>query len=181
MKINFIDKEIEGPKELQNVPFTDERGEFLNFFKLEDPVFKKLWGKREVKQINLSRTKKRGTIRGMHMQLEPFAEAKLISCIKGEIWDVFLDLRVGSPSFGKYSYIVLSQNLKNSLFIPEGFAHGFQALQNDVEMIYIHSNKWSKSHETGVNCKDKTLKIPWPISDYNLSERDRNLPNFKKT
>ena len=181
MKINLIDKEIDGPKELKHSPFKDKRGEFLNLFKEEDPIFKELWGDREIKQINLSHTKKRGTIRGMHIQLEPFAEAKLITCTKGEIWDVFLDLRVGSPSYGKYSYLVLSQNSKNSIFIPEGFAHGFQALQNDIEMIYIHSNIWSKSNETGVNCQDTTLKIPWPISDYKLSERDQHLPNFKTT
>ena len=176
--ICLVDKEIEGPRELKNSPFIDERGEFFNLFKAEDHNFKELWGNREVKQINLSHTKKRGTIRGMHMQLEPYAEAKLITCIKGEIWDVFIDLRKYSPSYGKWKNIILSEKMKNSLFIPEGFAHGFQSLEDNIEMIYIHSKQWSKSHETGVNSRDVNLKIPWPISDYKLSKRDQNLPNL---
>ena len=110
--ISLVDKEIEGPRELKNSPFIDERGEFFNLFKAEDHNFKELWGNREVKQINLSHTKKRGTIRGMHMQLEPYAEAKLITCIKGEIWDVFIDLRKYSPSYGKWKNILFQKVLR---------------------------------------------------------------------
>ena len=179
MNIEINALEIEGAYEIKNSPFMDQRGSFLNLIKYQDTNFRKIWGSRSIKQINLSFTKQKGTIRGMHLQKEPFREAKLITCIKGQIWDVCVDLRRNSSSYGKWFQITLSAELKNSLFIPEGFAHGFQPLEDNVEMIYIHSEEWSKSHEAGLNCRDMELKIPWPLHHYNLSEKDKNLPNLK--
>ncbi len=179
MNIKKIESIIEGVYEIKNIPFQDERGLFINLIRSNDLNFQKLWGIRKIEQINLSITKKKGTIRGMHLQKEPFAEAKLITCIKGRIWDVCIDLRKNSPSFGKWFQITLSEELNNALFIPEGFAHGFQSLEDNIKMIYIHSKKWSKSHETGINCQDNDLKIPWPIDRYNLSMRDKKLPSLK--
>ena len=178
MTFNLVDKNILDVCEVKNSPFEDHRGSFFNIFKSENEEFKKTWGNREIKQINLSHTKNKGTIRGMHMQKDPFAEAKLITCIKGKIWDVVVDLRRNSPSFGNWCNIVLSSELNNSLFIPEGFAHGFQSLENNVEMIYVHSQNWSKDHETGIYYKDLSLNITWPLEEKNLSQRDLDLPSF---
>lgn len=178
MAFNLVDNNISGVCEIKISPFEDHRGSFLNIFKAQNKEFKKIWGDREIKQINLSHTKNIGTIRGMHMQKDPFAEAKLITCVKGRIWDVVVDLRKKSPTFGNWCKIVLSSELNNSLFIPEGFAHGFQALENNVEMIYVHSQNWSKDHETGIFYKDLSLNITWPLKETNLSQRDLDLPSF---
>lgn len=178
MSFKLVDTNISGLYEIRKSLFVDHRGSFLNIFKSENEEFKETWGTREIKQINLSHTKNIGTIRGMHMQKEPFAEAKLITCIKGKIMDVVIDLRKTSPSFGNWCKVLLSAELNNSLFIPEGFAHGFQALENDIEMIYVHSQNWSKEHETGIYYKDVNLNINWPLKEKDLSQRDLDLPSF---
>ena len=115
MILREIDKKIEGAYEIIHSPFNDNRGSFFSIFKEDYPDFKRIWDTREIKQINLSITDKKGTIRGMHLQKKPFREAKLITCIKGKIWDVCVDLRESSPSYGKWFQIILSSSIKNSL------------------------------------------------------------------
>ena len=176
MQIEIIKKEIEGVLEIKNFKFKDHRGTFLNLLKKDAPVFKSIWGEREIKQINISNTKNIATVRGMHFQREPYTEAKLISCIKGKVWDVAVDLRKDSKTFSKWCFVELSSKINNSIFIPEGFAHGFQSLEPESELIYIHSQKWVKDYENGVNYKDKTLNINWPMPPKHLSEKDLNLP-----
>ncbi len=176
MSIKILETNIKGVCEIVHSPFTDERGLFLNIFRSENTPLSSIWSNRPIEQINLSKTLNIGTIRGMHMQKEPYSEAKLITCIKGKIFDVAVDLRSNSPTFGKWCKVILSPGLNNSIFIPEGCAHGFQTMENNCELIYVHSEKWKKEVETGVNCKDKNLDILWPISKMIMSERDMNLP-----
>lgn len=129
-----------------------------------------------VAQINHSYTKKKGTLRGLHFQNKPFSEKKLVTCIRGEIWDVAVDLREGSPTFLNYHAEVLSAENRSALMIPEGFAHGFQSLTDDAEVIYCHSQPYNPEAEAGLNPLDETLAILWPTDLSEISDRDRKLP-----
>lgn len=127
-----------------------------------------------VSQINQSQTRLAGTVRGLHFQYPPFAEAKLVTCLQGEIFDVALDLRAGSPTFLRWHARVLSAANLTSLFIPMGFAHGFQALRPECEILYLHSAPYTASASGIVDAFDRTLDIPWPLPLALISERDRS-------
>lgn len=131
-----------------------------------------------VAQINETLTSDTGTIRGLHYQKPPFSEMKLVTCIEGEVYDVVVDLRAGSETFGKTFGTVLSAENTRSLLIPQGFAHGFQTRTADVRMIYMHSAPFSAEYEGGLDALDKTLNIEWPLGEGMRSERDRQLPAF---
>jgi len=154
----------------------DSRGSFEKLFCSEE--LKPIWGERVIQQNNLSLNTKAGTIRGLHYQVGEYSESKIVSCIKGRIFDVILDLRENSDTFGLWASFELSFENKKSVFIPEGFAHGFQTLEDDVIVNYCHSSSYSKPHERGVNVFDKKLNINWPIDNFSISERDNSLPNF---
>jgi len=178
MNIKVIETSINGVFEIIHSPFIDERGLFLNLFRSKNTPISSIWNNRPIEQINISKTLNAGTIRGMHMQNEPYSEAKLISCLKGKVFDVAVDLRSDSPTFRKWCKVVLSPDLNNSIFIPEGCAHGFQTMENNCEMIYLHSKSWKKELETGVNYNDRKLDIAWPMAQTFLSKRDENLPSL---
>ncbi len=127
-------------------------------------------------QINHSYTRHAGTVRGLHFQWPPHAEIKLVSCIRGEVWDVAVDLRQGSATFKRWHAERLSEDNRRALLIPAGFAHGFQALTPDVELIYCHSERYQPGAEGGINVSDPALNIEWPLDIVNLSERDRTFP-----
>jgi dTDP-4-dehydrorhamnose 3,5-epimerase len=129
---------------------------------------------KSIKQINHSVTSKKGSIRGLHYQIPPYSEIKIVNCIKGEIYDVAIDLRPDSSTFLKWHAEVLSDKNMCSLLIPEGFAHGFQTLTNDCEIIYVHSEAYSPSHERGIRFDDPMIKVHWPLPIYDCSERDRS-------
>jgi dTDP-4-dehydrorhamnose 3,5-epimerase len=129
--------------------------------------------KKNIQQINHTKTIAKGTIRGMHYQINPFAEMKMVSCLRGEIYDVVIDIRPNSSSFLQWHGEVLSSSNKSSLIIPEGFAHGFQALSPDCELIYFHSEAYNSASEAGINFQDPLLSISWPIEITEVSERDR--------
>lgn len=126
----------------------------------------------EIVQINHTMTLHRGTVRGLHFQMPPHAEFKLVSCIRGEVWDVAVDLRQGSPTFMAWHAEVLSAKNRKALLIPKGFAHGFQALTDDVELIYCHSAQHVPDAEGGLRALDTHLAIAWPLPVINLSARD---------
>jgi dTDP-4-dehydrorhamnose 3,5-epimerase len=126
----------------------------------------------EVVQVNHTWTARKGTVRGMHYQLPPHEEMKLVSCIRGVILDVAVDIRRGSPTFLQWHAEELGEDNRNSLLIPEGFAHGFQALTDDVEMLYLHSAAYNKDSEAGLNPLDESLCIGWMLPLVNLSDRD---------
>ena len=131
-------------------------------------------------QINHSYTSKRGTLRGLHFQYPPHSEMKMVSCIRGEVLDVVVDIRKGKPSFLKYHEEVLSANNRKILVIPEGFAHGFQALTDDCEMLYLHTAPYCQSSEGGINANDPLLSIPWPLPINQRSARDASHPMIEK-
>ncbi len=172
---------IKGVIELAGKPFKDSRGAFLNAFRAQEEGFMTSWGERAIKQVNMSRTDIVGTIRGLHLQKEPYTEARLVRCIKGKVWDVAVDLRCDSDSYCQWQAVELSQERSNSLLIPEGFAHGFQVLEPFSELLYLHSGAWVPEAETGVRWDDQNVMITWPIPVTVLSKRDRELPFLTNT
>ena len=167
---------INGVFELLGKPFADHRGAFLNAFRAQEPAFAEAWGDRGIAQVNLSRTESVGTIRGLHLQAPPHSEAKLVRCLLGRVWDVAVDLRQDSASYGQWHAVELSPERANALLIPEGCAHGFQVLEPGSELLYLHSGAWVPEAETGVRWDDPQLAIDWPLPVTELSERDRSLP-----
>ena len=176
MPTEFRDTAVVSAIEIISTEITDNRGSFLNAFRRSDPVFSSAWGNKNIEQINLSVSTNPGTIRGLHLQKKPFLESKIVRCIEGRIWDVCVDLRPFSPSYLKYAAIELTPEKSNSLFIPEGCAHGWQALDLNSKMLYVHSQVWNPLHEIGFRYDDPTLSIPWPLEPCNVSERDLSLP-----
>lgn len=155
-------------------PTSDSRGRFERLF-CEQEWTQVRAGLRFV-QANLSTTFQRGTVRGMHFQRAPAAEAKLIRCVRGHVYDVAVDLRAGSPTFLRWHAIELHADVPRELFIPEGFAHGFQALDDDVQLLYFHTVAWTPACESGLRHEDPRLAIDWPLPATQLSERDRTHP-----
>jgi dTDP-4-dehydrorhamnose 3,5-epimerase len=148
----------------------DARGSLTRMF-CADELRAAGWTK-PIAQINHTVTAQAGTVRGLHCQHPPHAEDKLVSCIRGEVWDVAVDLRAGSPTFLHWQAELLSADNGVALLIPEGFAHGFQALTNNVEMLYCHSHQHVLQAELGVHALDPRLGITWPLPVIGLSERD---------
>ena len=167
---------LNGVFELHAQPFADHRGAFLNAFRAQEPSFMRSWGDRGIAQVNLSRTETVGTIRGLHLQTDPHSEAKLVRCLRGRVWDVAVDLRIDSTTYGQWHALELSPDQGNALLIPEGCAHGFQVLESGSELLYLHSGAWVPEAETGVRWDDTKLAVAWPLPVAALSDRDRNLP-----
>ena len=127
-------------------------------------------------QVNHTLTAKRGTVRGLHFQCPPYAETKLVNCLRGEVFDVAVDLRQGSPTFLQWHAEILTANNHKTLLIPEGFAHGFQTLTEDCELLYFHTAAYQPSAEGGLNAQDPRLDIDWPTTVTELSARDAAYP-----
>ena len=131
-------------------------------------------------QSNLSFNKKAGTLRGMHYQVAPFEETKLFRCTKGVIYEVIIDLRVGSPTYKQWIGVELTEHNYKMLYVPEGFAHGFQTLKDNTEVIYHVSQFYSQEHERGIRWDDPFFNIEWPEAEERIiSEKDRSWPNYK--
>lgn len=156
----------------------DERGYFARIFCEEE--FKKNSLVFRIVQANQSLTKRKGTIRGMHFQKPPKAEDKIVFCIQGAIYDVAIDLRQNSPTYGQWVAEELSEENKKMFLIPKGFAHGFQLLTDESEVLYFLSEFYSPEYETGVRWNDPFFNIKWPIENPILSEKDKNWPLMKQ-
>jgi dTDP-4-dehydrorhamnose 3,5-epimerase len=160
---------------------TDSRGFLARLF-CEDEFSKILLDKKFV-QENLTLTKTKGTFRGFHYQLEPFAEKKLVRCISGKVIDIVIDLRKDSDTFLKNFSVVLDSEKLNMILIPEGFAHGFQTLTDNCLMLYSHTNVYNSEYERGINIDDPILDISLKMPIKEISERDKNhiflTNNFK--
>jgi dTDP-4-dehydrorhamnose 3,5-epimerase len=130
----------------------------------------------EFLQQNLSVSAERGTLRGMHFQHMPYAEAKLIRCPRGALVDIIIDLRPESPSFEKWEAFELNEDNKRQLYVPKGFAHGFQTLTDDVEVSYLVAGKYAPTHESGVRHDDPAFNIVWPLPVTVMSDKDKNWP-----
>ena len=149
----------------------DERGQFARLFCEQDLAA--IRPGLHFTQINLSETHRRGSIRGMHYQKPPAAEAKLIRCLRGRVFDVAVDLRSGSPTFLRWHALELDGNEDRAVFIPEGFAHGFQALTDEVQLLYMHTKPWTPALEAGLAFDDPRLAIAWPLPVASVSDKDR--------
>ena len=157
--------------------FTDERGFFIETYQKDD--FAKAGITSEFVQQNHSKSVK-GVLRGLHYQKEPYAQAKLVRCIKGEIFDVAVDIRKNSSTFSKYVSAVLSEENKNMLYIPRGFAHGFEVLSNEAEVIYSVDNFYSKESESGIRWDNQKINIKWPLKTPLISSKDDLWPKNMK-
>ena len=162
-------------------PKGDDRGWFARTYCKKE--FLKIGHEKEWVQMNHSFTEKKGTVRGMHYQIPPFGEIKMVRCINGSVFDVVVDIRKDSPTFLKWFGVELSAANKKMIYIPEGFAHGFQTLTDNCELIYHHSTFYEPSAEAGLNVLDAKLDIHWHEAIVNLSERDKSheflFDNFK--
>lgn len=155
----------------ERLSLEDHRGFLSRLFCAEE--FSAAGFAMSVAQINQTLTRCEGAVRGMHYQLPPFAEMKLVTCIRGRVFDVAVDLRAGSPTFLHWHGEILSPDNRRALAIPQGFAHGFQALELDCELLYLHSAPYSPDAERALNACDPRLRIGWPLPMSDMSERDR--------
>lgn len=172
--MKILDTPLAGVKIAQSVPHRDARGAFTRLFCAEElqPVL----GQRQIVQINHSRTSRIGAVRGMHFQHPPHAEMKMIRCLRGRVVDVAVDLRAGSATFLQWHAVELTQDDAQMLVIPEGFAHGFQVLEPDSELLYLHTAFYNPSSEGGLRHDDPRLAITWPLPPQDLSPRDLSHP-----
>ena len=154
----------------------DERGFFARIWSAEE--FAGFGMKTSLVQTNLSFNKKRGTLRGMHFQIAPFAQAKLVQCIAGSIYDVVIDLRRDSPTFKQWTAVELSAANHRMLYVPEYFAHGFQTLEDNSEVFYHMSEAYAPEGARGVRWDDPAFAVDWPVADRIIIARDRDYPDF---
>lgn len=173
-RFDFIQTPLNGLKLVQRKAIEDHRGFLSRFYCAEE--FRAVGFIKPIVQINHTLTRQRGAVRGLHFQHPPHAEAKLVSCLKGKILDVAVDLRRDSPTFLHWHGEILSAANRKSLLIPEGYAHGFQALTENCELIYLHTDVYHPEAEGALNVSDPELNITWPLPIADLSDRDRNHP-----
>jgi dTDP-4-dehydrorhamnose 3,5-epimerase len=164
------DTPLAGLKLIERKLIGDARGFLARMFCAED-LSMAGWHA-GIAQINHTLTEARGTVRGMHFQRSPHMEMKLVSCLRGVVWDVAVDLRAGSPTFLNWHAVELSATNHCALLIPEGFAHGFQTLTDDCELLYMHSAAYVPDAEGGVQAQDPALAISWPLPITEISTRD---------
>lgn len=171
-RFDILDTPLAGLRVLQRKPIGDSRGYLERLFCADE--LQALAPGRYIAQINHTLTASRGTVRGMHFQRPPHAEIKFVSCLRGEVFDVAVDLRDNSPTFLRWHAEVLSADNYKTLVIPEGFAHGFQTLADDCEMLYFHTAAYQPGAEGGLNAQDPRLAIRWPLPIVGLSPRDNS-------
>lgn len=176
-RFTLNDTRLLGLKLIERKRLGDNRG-FLSRLFCADEFAAAGWIK-PIAQINHTYTAQRGTVRGMHFQSPPHAEMKIVSCIRGSVWDVAVDIRAGSPTFLQWHAEHLSADNGLALLIPEGFAHGFQALSDDVELLYCHSDVYAAHVERGLSPRDERLSITWPLHIVELSARDAGHPSIE--
>ena len=171
--LSLIPQPLAGLAVVQTAAFEDHRGAFARLFCAAELAE---LGMQPVVQVNHSLTRVAGAVRGLHFQRPPRAEAKLVRCLKGCVLDVAVDLRAGSPTYLSWRAVELSAVNRLALFMPRGFAHGFQTLEPDCELLYLHDEFYSPEHEGGLRHDDPALSIPWPLPVADLSARDAAHP-----
>jgi dTDP-4-dehydrorhamnose 3,5-epimerase len=159
---------------VETTPFSDQRGSFARLYC--ESELAEITGMRRIVQINHSHTAAAGAVRGLHFQRAPYAETKFVRCLSGRVFDVAVDLRSGSPSFLQWHAEELSPANARMLVIPEGCAHGFQALEAGSELLYLHTAAYAPQAEAGVRFDDPRLAIRWPLPIGDVSQRDQTLP-----
>ncbi len=174
MKFDIIKTGLNGLITITRMAVKDERGSFSRLY--SDQLLDVIGFKNGISQINLSCTLKKGTVRGFHYQAMPYSDAKIVACVRGAVWDIAVDIRQNSPTFLKWHAEEISSVNNKMMLIPIGFAHGFQALTDDVELVYLHSKEHFPSMERSLSVLDPKLSIPWPLDVINLSKRDADSP-----
>jgi dTDP-4-dehydrorhamnose 3,5-epimerase len=172
--MKILNSPFAGAFVLELEPYSDPRGMFSRVFCQEE--FRQIGHSKQIVQINHSLTKKRGAIRGMHFQYPPRAETKIVRCLVGSVFDVMIDLRPDSSSFLGWHGETLSPNNHKMMYIPERFAHGFQTLEDNVELLYMHTEYYSPGHEGGVRYDDPRIGVPWPLRVTEVSPKDGAYP-----
>ena len=176
--MKFIPTILNGSFTIQLDPINDERGWFARYFCKKE--FSTIGHEKEWVQMNHSFSLKKGTLRGMHFQKPPHSEVKLVRCIQGSVFDVIIDLRKDSPTFLKWFGTELSAENKLMMYIPEGFAHGFQTLEDNSGLLYMHTAYYSPEAEDGLRYNDPLVNISWPIEISEISMRDTNHDILEK-
>ena len=175
MPFEFLSCGIPGLTLIKPKVFNDERGGFLEMYKYSD--FARVGISEHLVQDNYS-TSTRGVVRGLHYQKNPKAQGKLVCCIKGKIYDVAIDVRRGSPFYGKWTAIELTQENRHLLYVPPGFAHGFQVISETAEVMYKCTNEYSPADDRGILWNDPHLAITWPVANPVVSKKDLAQPSF---
>ena len=175
--MKFIETKLKGTYIIELEPMEDERGFFARTFCQDE--FRKNGIDFNIVQCNISYNKKKGTLRGMHYQIAPYEEAKLVGCIRGAIYDVIIDLRVGSSTYCQWFAVELTEENYKMLYIPKGFAHGFQTLEDNTVVFYQMSEFYYPECARGVRWDDSTFEIEWPLSEQVMSKKDLSYPDFR--
>lgn len=170
--MTFTETSLSGAYLIKLSPRTDHRGWFARTY--DKQAFTQIGHSDDWVQMNHSMTHQMGALRGLHFQYPPYAETKLVRCVAGRVFDVIVDLRAGSPTFLQWFGTELSAENKLILYIPSGFAHGFQTLSTDCQLLYCHSNYYMPDYEGALRYNDSRLAIKWPLPVTDLSERDAN-------
>ncbi len=176
-KVKFKETKLKGAYIISLEPLTDERGFFARSFCQEE--FEKHGLNLRIVQCDISYNKKKGTLRGMHYQEAPYEEAKLVSCVRGLMYDVIIDLRPNSPTHSQWFAEELSFENNKMIYIPKGFAHGFQTLEDDSVVYYQMSEFYHPECARGVRWDDPAFGIKWPVKPKIISDKDKNLPDAK--
>jgi dTDP-4-dehydrorhamnose 3,5-epimerase len=174
--LKFTETPLAGAFVVELEPIADERGMFARSFCQQE--FRARGLDPAVAQCNVSYNAKRGTLRGLHYQAAPHEEAKLVRCTRGAIWDVIVDLRAGSATRLRWHAVELTQDNRRALYVPKGFAHGFQTLADGAEVLYQMSEFYHPDCSRGIRWDDPAIGIRWPLADPVVSERDRGLPLY---
>ena len=175
--MKFLETDLEDVYIIQLEKLEDERGFFTRVW--DKKIFKDRGLNTDLVQMSYSYSKQKGTLRGMHFQETPFDEAKIVRCMKGKIFDVIIDLRKESQTYKKWISFELDDENRKMVYIPEGFAHGFQTLEDDTEVIYQMSQFYSPRHSVGFRWNDPLFEIKWPSEPKAISSKDLNFPDFK--
>ncbi|MFX1570569.1 MAG: dTDP-4-dehydrorhamnose 3,5-epimerase [Promethearchaeota archaeon] len=176
--MRFNKTNLNGLYVIQFEPYQDERGLFYRVYCKNE--IKELNLENDIVQINQSKTLKKGSIRGMHFQYPPMSEDKMVKCLKGAVYDVAIDLRKGSPTLLQWHGELLSAENLKMIYIPKGFAHGFQTLNKNSELLYLHTEFYSPKHEGGIRYDDPLIGIKWPLKIADISEKDKNYELLTK-
>jgi dTDP-4-dehydrorhamnose 3,5-epimerase len=165
---------LSGLQVIEREAIFDDRGSFSRLFCSRE--LKDFGWPLPIAQVNHTVTRRKGAVRGLHFQRPPHGETKHVTCLCGQVWDVAVDIRKDSPTLLRWHAEILTSENRRSLLVPPGFAHGFQALTEDVELLYFHSTAYSPDFESGLGAGDPTLAISWPLPIVDLSPRDQAHP-----
>ncbi len=176
--MKFHKTPLEGARLIELDKRGDDRGFFARFFCVNE--FKAEGLETQFVQVNNSLSAKKGTLRGMHYQLPPSAEVKIVRCVRGSLFDAIVDLRAGSPTFGKWYGAELNAENRLMMYVPRGFGHGFVTLEDETEALYMVSNFYGPNEERGVRFDDPAVGVKWPIAPVEISDKDRKWPDLNQ-